>query len=72
MEHITSKEMATALRDATIAIGEFRLRFKAVLVGPCSIRSCAAMAMYLGECLMYTILMIGCWSSDVFLRYTRK
>ena len=30
------------------------------------------MAMYLGECPVYTIMMIGRWSSDAFLRYIRK
>ena len=30
------------------------------------------MAMYLGECPVYTIMMIGKWSSDAFLRYIRK
>ena len=41
-------------------------------VGTHSIRSGAAMAMYLGECPVYTIMMIGRWSSDAFLRYIRK
>ena len=30
------------------------------------------MAMYIGECPVYTIMMIGRWSSDAFLRYIRK
>ena len=30
------------------------------------------MAMYLGECPVYTIMLIGRWSSDAFLRYIRK
>ena len=41
-------------------------------VGTHSVRSGAAMAMYLGECPVYTIMMIGRWSSDAFLRYIRK
>eukprot|EP00957_Ditylum_brightwellii_P197053 15012109-Ditylum_brightwellii.AAC.1 len=28
--------------------------------------------MYLGECPVYVIMMIGQWSSDAFLRYKRK
>ena len=28
--------------------------------------------MYLGECPVYTIMMIGRWSSDAFLKYIRK
>ena len=30
------------------------------------------MAMYLGECPVFMIMLIGCWSSDAFLRYIRK
>jgi hypothetical protein len=30
------------------------------------------MAMYLGECPVYTIMLMGRWSSDAFLRYIRK
>jgi hypothetical protein len=30
------------------------------------------MAMFLGGCPVFLIMMIGCWSSDAFLRYTRK
>ena len=72
IEHITSAEMTNALRAAVISIGEEVLGFKAEEVGTHSIRSGAAMAMYLGECPVYTIMMIGRWSSDAFLRYIRK
>ena len=30
------------------------------------------MAMYLGECPVYTIMLIGRWSSDAFLGYIQK
>jgi hypothetical protein len=30
------------------------------------------MAMYLGKCPVYTVMLIGCWSSDAFLQYIRK
>jgi len=72
IQHITSKEMVKALRSAVISIGEDSLGFKADDVGTHSIRSGSAMAMYLGECPVYTIMMIGRWSSDAFLRYIRK
>ena len=72
IEHITSAEMVAALRDAVVAIGEDLLGFKKEQVGTHSIRSGAAMAMYLGECPVYTIMLIGRWSSDAFLRYIRK
>ena len=41
-------------------------------LGTHSIRSGAAMAMYLGECPVYTIMLIGQWSSNAFLQYIRK
>ena len=72
IEHITSAEMTQALRSAVISIGEEVLGINASDVGTHSIRSGAAMAMYLGECPVYTIMMIGRWSSDAFLRYIRK
>jgi hypothetical protein len=72
IDHITSKELVSAMRDAVVAIGEDKLGFKADEIGTHSIRSGAAMAMYLGECPVYTIMMIGRWSSDAFLRYIRK
>ena len=49
IEHITSTEMIESLRAAVIAIGEDQLGIKADDVGTHSIRSAAAMAMYLGE-----------------------
>jgi hypothetical protein len=58
--------------DAVGAIGEARLGFKKENVGTHSIRSGAAMAMYLGECPVFMIMLIGRWSSDAFLRYIQK
>ena len=72
VEHITSTEMIEAIRAAVIGIGEDQLGIKADDVGTHSIRSSAEMAMYLVECPVYTIMMIGRWSSDAFLRYIRK
>jgi hypothetical protein len=72
MEHITSKELISALRAAVVAVGEDKLGFTKDEIGTHSIRSGAAMAMFLGECPVYTIMMIGRWSSDAFLRYIRK
>jgi hypothetical protein len=37
-----------------------------------SLRSSAAMAMYLNGIPVYTIMLLGRWSSDAFLRYIRK
>lgn len=72
IEFITSSDITDSLRDGVKAIGEDKLGFKASEVGTHSIRSGAAMAMYLGECPVYTIMMIGRWSSDAFLLYIRN
>ena len=72
IEHIISDHVIDALRDAVGAIGEARLGFKKEDIGTHSIRSGAAMAMYLGECPVFMIMLIGRWSSDAFLRYIRK
>ena len=72
IEHITSKEMVKALRAACAAVGWEELGFEEHEIGTHSIRSGAAMAMFLGECPVYCIMMIGRWSSDAFLRYIRK
>ena len=37
-----------------------------------SIRSGVAMAMYLGECPVFMIMLVGRWSSNAFLRYIIK
>ena len=41
-------------------------------IGLHSCRSSAAMAMYLNHVPVYTIMLLGRWSSDAFLRYIRK
>ena len=41
-------------------------------IGLHSLRSLAAMAMYLTGVPAYTIMLLGCWSSDAFLHYIRK
>ena len=64
--------MVAALRDAVRAIREDNLGFKSEQVGTHYQRSWSAMAMYLGECPVYTIMMIGKWSSHAFLRYIRN
>ena len=72
IKHITSDHIIDALRNVVGAIGEEKLGFKKEDVGTHSIRSGEAMAMYLGECPVFMIMLIGCWSSDAFLRYIRK
>ena len=72
IEHITSTQIRNALRDAVKAIGEDTLYISIDEIGTHSIRSGAAMVMFLGGCSVSLIMMIGCWSSDAFLRYIRK
>ena len=70
--HVTSKILIDALEGAIEAVGNDRIGIQRGEIGTHSIRSGAAMAMYLGEVPVYTIMMLGRWSSDAFLRYIRK
>lgn len=72
IEHITSKDIVSAIDTAAESIGWDSLGVKKGDFGTHSIRSGGAMAMYLDEVPIYTIMMIGRWSSDAFLRYIRK
>ena len=69
---VQSKQVREALCAAVSTIGEDKLGFKSSEVGTHSIRSGAAMVMHLAEVPVYTIMIIGRWSSDAFLRYIRK
>ena len=70
--HVTAKQVTSALRDAVKAIGEDVLNIKAEEVGTHSLRTAAAMAMFLSGLPVYMIMLMGRWSSDAFLRYIRK
>ncbi len=72
IEHITSRQIKNALRDTILAIGEDTLHIAANKTSRHSIWLGAAMAMFLGGCPMFLIMMIGHWSSNAFLRYIRK
>ena len=72
IKHVTSWQVITALRDAMGPIGKACLGISKEKIGTHSIRSGAAMAMYLGKCLVYTIMLIGQWSSNAFLQCIRK
>jgi ankyrin repeat protein len=67
-----SENVINALQDALVAIGEHILGITKEEVGTHSMRSGAAMKMYLGECAVLTIMLIGCWLSNAFLCYIRK
>jgi hypothetical protein len=69
VDHVASAQVINALRDVVESIGETQLGIAKHKIGTHSIRSVAAMAMYIGECPVYMIMLLGCWSSDAFLRY---
>ena len=69
---LSSSTMLLKLRSAVRALGEEKLGFKAEDIGTHSLRSGAAMALYLAGVATFTIMMIGRWPSDAFLRYIRK
>jgi len=69
---ITGPQLLKQLRLAAAAIGKDFLGFHPSDIGLHSARSGAAMAMYLAGVPVYTIMLLGRWSSDAFLRYIRK
>ena len=72
INHITSKQITNTLWDAVSAIREDSLHIATHEIGTHSICLGAAMAMFLGGCPVFLIMMIGCWSSNAFLHYIRK
>ena len=72
MDHVTSAQVIAAMKDTIEAISEDLLHIKKSEIGRHSIRSGAAMAMFLSNCSVCQIIMIGRWSSDAFLRYIHK
>jgi hypothetical protein len=69
---VTSAFLATQLQAAAKRIGEDVLGYSHLGIGTHSIRSGGAMAMYLAGVPVFTIMLIGRWSSDAFLRYIRR
>lgn len=69
---MTSKEITNALRDGVTVFGNAKLRIAPEEIGTHSLRSGAAMAMYLGGVPVFAIQIIGRWSSDTFMKYIRK
>ena len=71
-KEITSSSIRVKLRAAARVIGEATLGFKPEDIGTHSLRSGAAMALYLAKVPTLTIMIIGRWKSDAFLLYIRK
>ena len=63
---VTGEDMKNSLRASASVFGESKLGFKIKDIGTHSIRSGAAMAMYLDEVPVYIIMLIVRWSSDAF------
>jgi hypothetical protein len=66
IKHVTSNQMIVALRDAVVAVRKVKLGFKKHKVGKHSMRFGSAMAINLGKCLVFMIMLIGHWSRDDF------
>ena len=72
VESITADQIRVSLQWAAAELGYERLGYHSHEVGCHSIRSGAAMAMYLNKVPTFTIMLQGRWCSDAFLRYIRK
>lgn len=68
----TGKEFLHCIRLVADTKGEDELGFSSDQLGLHSARSGAAMAMCLAGVPVFTIMLLGRWSSDAFLRYIRK
>ena len=69
---IPSSMILEKIRSAVKSLGKERLGFAEDDVGTHSNRSGGAMGMYLAGTPVYTIMLMGRWSSDAFMRYIRK
>jgi hypothetical protein len=69
--NLHSNTALVMLRNFISMCGD-EFNIKAKDVGLHSMRSASAMAMYLNGIPVYTIMLLGRWSSDAFLRYIRK
>ncbi len=72
LDKITSSQVLLRLRTAAWSVRSARLGFEPNEIGMHYFRTGAAMKMYLVRVLVYTIMLIGRWSSDAFLHYIWK
>ena len=72
LTRFTAAGLLALYRATALAMGEDELGFAPSDIGTHSNRSAAAMAMYLNGIPVYTIMLVGRWSSDAFLLYIRK
>jgi hypothetical protein len=64
--------MVASIRAAASTLGRNRLGYGPESFGTHSIRCGAAMAMYLGGCATFVIMITGRWKSAAFMEYIRK
>jgi hypothetical protein len=69
---ITSTMMVTSIRSAASTLGRARLGYNPNCYGTHSIRCGAAMAMHLGGCATFVIMITGRWKSAAFMEYIRE
>ena len=69
---ITSVEMINEIKFVVSGTGQEILGFTADNVGLHSVHGSLAMLMYLAKEPVYTIILVGRWSSDAFLAYIEK
>jgi hypothetical protein len=69
---LTGTELLKRICQAATLLGPDSLGFTSKEIGLHSARSRADMAMYLAHVPVFTIMLLGRWSSDAFLRYIRK
>jgi hypothetical protein len=70
--NITGETIADLCRDGVVAISKTKLGIRRSEIGTRSIRSGAVMAMYLAGVPVFSIMLIGRWSSTAFLKYIQK
>ena len=70
--NITREMIADLCRDGVVVIGETKLGICKSEIRTRSIRSGAALAMYLAGVPVFSIMLICRWSSTAFLKYIRK
>jgi hypothetical protein len=72
LHYFSGKELLSRLRLAAMTLGPERLGVAPDQLGLHSARSRATMAMYLAGVPVFTIMLLGRWSSDAFLRHIQK
>jgi hypothetical protein len=70
--NVTAEMTDDVCRDGVVAIGERKLGILRSDIRTGTLRSRAAMAMCLAGVLVFSIMLVGRWSSKAFLKYIRK